>query len=279
MKYCITYKKSSKAAIEQAEELLIQYNEKKDFLECLLQYPQKRIIIAFDNINLNEEILKTIIKIKKENKDIQMALRVQKDIEQELIDEMRKNKIDFFLNYYAYNLDIFWGLIKMGVSDIYITEDLGFNLIAIKPLAEKENIVIRAFPNIAQSAWKNTEDYKKFFIRPDDVDFYSQYIDVLEIITTNENVILNIYKELKTWNGELKEIIIGIESPIDNRNIIPTFSTYRVGCEKKCNKNKCEICKHIFDLSQTLSSKDFILTKDKEKIPNNLQEKIDLLKK
>jgi hypothetical protein len=32
-------------------------------------------------------------------------------------------------------------------------------------------------------------------------------------------------------------------------------------------------------LSQTLSSKDFILTKDKEKIPNNLQEKIDLLKK
>lgn len=40
----------------------------------------------------------------------------------------------------------------MGVSDIYITEDLGFNLIAIKPLAEKENIIIRAFPNIAQSA-------------------------------------------------------------------------------------------------------------------------------
>ena len=36
--------------------------------------------------------------------------------------------------------DIFWGLIKMGVSDIYITEDLGFNLIAIKPLAEKENM-------------------------------------------------------------------------------------------------------------------------------------------
>lgn len=102
---------------------------------------------------------------------------------------------------------------------------------------------------------------------------------MLEIITTNENVILNIYKELKTWNGELKEIIIGIESPIDNRNIIPTFSTYRIECEKKCNKNKCEICKHIFDLSQTLSSKDFILTKDKEKIPNNLQEKIDLLKK
>ena len=152
MKYCITYKKSSRTAIEQAEELLIQYNEKKDFLECLLQYPQKRIIIAFDNINLNEEILKTIIIIKKENKDIQMALRVQKDIEQKLIDEMKKNKIDFFLNYYAYNLDIFWGLIKMGVSDIYITEDLGYNLITIKQLAEKENIIIRAFPNIAQSA-------------------------------------------------------------------------------------------------------------------------------
>lgn len=278
MKYCITYNKNNKNAIEQVEELLIQYNEKKDFLECLLQYPQKRIIIAFDAINLTEEILKTIIKIKKENKEIQMALRVQKNIEPELISIMQENKIDFFLNYYAYNLDIFWGLVKMGVSDIYITEDLGFNLVTIKSLIKEKNIIIRAFPNIAQSAWKDTEDYKKFFIRPDDIDFYSQYIDVLEIITTNENVLLNIYKELKTWNGELKEIIIGIESPIDNRNIISTFSTYRVGCEKKCNKNKCEICKHIFDLSQTLSSKNFILEKEK-KASNNLQEKIDLLKK
>lgn len=278
MKYCITYNKNNKNAIEQVEELLIQYNEKKDFLECLLQYPQKRIIIAFDAINLTEEILKTIIKIKKENKEIQMALRVQKNIEPELISIMQENKIDFFLNYYAYNLDIFWGLVKMGVSDIYITEDLGFNLVTIKSLIKEKNIIIRAFPNIAQSAWKDTEDYKKFFIRPDDIDFYSQYIDVLEIITTNENVLLNIYKELKTWNGELKEIIIGIESPIDNRNIISTFSTYRAGCEKKCNKNKCEICKHIFDLSQTLSSKNFILEKEK-KASNNLQEKIDLLKK
>ena len=67
MKYCITYKKSSRTAIEQAEELLIQYNEKKDFLECLLQYPQKRIIIAFDNINLNEEILKQNKIISEEN--------------------------------------------------------------------------------------------------------------------------------------------------------------------------------------------------------------------
>lgn len=107
MKYCITYNKNNKNAIEQVEELLIQYNEKKDFLECLLQYPQKRIIIAFDAINLTEEILKTIIKIKKENKEIQMALRVQKNIEPELISIMQENKIDFFLNYYAYNLDIF----------------------------------------------------------------------------------------------------------------------------------------------------------------------------
>lgn len=198
MKYCITYNKNNKNAIEQVEELLIQYNEKKDFLECLLQYPQKRIIIAFDAINLTEEILKTIIKIKKENKEIQMALRVQKNIEPELISIMQENKIDFFLNYYAYNLDIFWGLVKMGVSDIYITEDLGFNLITIKSLIKEKNIIIRAFPNIAQSAWKDTEDYKKFFIRPDDIDFYSQYIDVLEIITTNENVLLNIYKKLKT---------------------------------------------------------------------------------
>lgn len=198
MKYCITYNKNNKNVIKQVEELLIQYNEKKDFLECLLQYPQKRIIIAFDTINLTKEILKTIIKIKKENKEIQMALRVQKNIEPELISTMQENKIDFFLNYYAYNLDIFLGLVKMGVSDIYITEDLGFNLVTIKSLIKEKNIVIRAFPNIAQSAWKDTEDYKKFFIRPDDVDFYSQYIDVLEIITTNENVLLNIYKELKT---------------------------------------------------------------------------------
>ena len=40
---------------------------------------------------------------------------------------------------------------------------------------------------------------------------------------------------------------------------------------------------NVYDFDDTIyngdSSKDFILTKDKEKIPNNLQEKIDLLKK
>lgn len=279
MNYCITYSKENKNAINQVEELLIQYNESKDFLECLLQYPEKRIIIAFDNIPLNKEILKNIIKINQENKKIQIALRLSQNSEKDLIDEILKNKINFFINYYAYNLDIFLGLAEMGVSDIYITEDLGFNLENVKKIAIEKNIKIRAFPNIAQSAWTRIEDYKKFFIRPDDVKFYSQYIDVLEIITVNENTVLDIYKGLKTWNGKLNEIIIGIQSDIDNRTIIPNFASFRYSCKKKCNENRCEICKHIFELSDTLTSKELIISKEKEKRTNTLKETIDLLKK
>lgn len=47
---------------------------------------------------------------------------------------------------------MFIGLVKLKVKDIYIVNELGFELDKIAEIAHKENINIRIIPNIAQSS-------------------------------------------------------------------------------------------------------------------------------
>lgn len=44
-----------------------------------------------------------------------------------------------------------YALIDRKVSDIYIVEELGFDLINVANVLHKNNINVRIFPNVAQS--------------------------------------------------------------------------------------------------------------------------------
>ena len=63
---------------------------------------------------------------------------------------------------------------------MYIAEMMGFELEYIIKKTKELGVQIRVFPNVAQAARKNTSGLLKFWIRPEDIDFYSQYIDVCE---------------------------------------------------------------------------------------------------
>ena len=73
-------------------------------------------------------------------------------------------------------------------------------------------------------------------------------------------------QEDKKWFGDLQEIIIGLDSKIDSRYIIPRFAEKRIKCGKDCLKGgKCEMCKRILDLSEQLENAHLIVQIDKEK--------------
>lgn len=263
MKYCINYTKTSKI-LNEVDEITIRYNHLDSTLFELLN-KDKRINIAIDENNIedfrnNNEII-NIQKYKQDNNNLKIyiKLKIKND---DLIEDLKSANIPYFLEVYAFNWDLFWGLLNLGVSDIYITEDLGFELNKIAEIAHNKEIQIRAFPNIAQSQWKTTDGIKQFFIRPEDVSAYEDYIDILEFYgeQTNQDLFYSIYAKDKKWFGPLQEIIIGLNSDLDSRFMLPDFGKHRIACKKKCEKGEpCNICNQIIELSKLLKEQDYYI--------------------
>jgi len=68
---------------------------------------------------------------------------------------------------------------------------------------------------------------KKFFIRPEDFELYSNYVDVFKFTASSANeinLLYEIYTKDKKWFGKLSEIIKNYTSDEDSRFIIPKFA-------------------------------------------------------
>ena len=154
------------------------------------------------------------------------------------------------------------GLLEYGVSDVYIVENLCFELDKVAEVAKKYNAQVRVFPNVAQSKFTDTSALKKFFIRPEDLDAYNEYINVIEFYNVDNKIdtYYEIYAIDKKWFGKLNEIILDFNSDIDNRYIIPRFVEKRIKCGKKCLKDGyCQRCDNIEQLSFTLEESELIV--------------------
>ena len=154
----------------------------------------------------------------------------------------------------------------MGVSYIFIGNDLGFYAEVLSKKAKSKNIKLRAYCNFCQTTSITNPSFKSFFIRPEDLYIYSKYISVFEFAPdTNINTYYEIYAKDKKWFGSLKELIIGYnhEENIDNRTISPFLAIKRCSCGKKCAyqfPSSCKICDTEMELNYALNKKGIIPT-------------------
>jgi len=273
MKYCINYSNKSHI-IDKVDEILIRYDKNK-ILELFTQFIpahlNQRVIVQLieeNNIDTIVNNLKKIISIYNENKDIKFDIQLP-FYNQKFMEELKDTDLKYFFKAAANSWDKFTSLISQNVSDIYITDELAFELDKVAEIAHKNNIKVRIYPNVAQSRWDKLSDILKFFIRPEDIEMYEPYVDVCEFYGDKAQQIdtyYKIYQEDKKWFGDLQEIIIGLDSKIDSRYIIPRFAEKRIKCGKDCLKGgKCEMCKRILDLSEQLENAHLIVQIDKEK--------------
>ena len=145
------------------------------------------------------------------------------------------------------------------VSDVFIGNILGFELDKVRELADSKGVNIRCFPNVAQAAWNGANPITKFFIRPEDALFYSDYIDSFELFDIGQNIplLFQLYKYDKSWGGDLREIITYFNEYVDNRLIDGQWAKSRYKCGKKCAKGEnCNICHRIVEMSETMSEKE-----------------------
>lgn len=260
MKYCLNYNRDTEYAncIKKADEWTIIYNNKDTtLLEFLELNKDKRINIYIKNEGIDFDFLKELCD-KYENVYIKLNADYYLNC---------KPNFRFFYDIQISNWDILNGVLNLGATDVYIVEDLGFDIGKVKVIASQYNAQIRVYPNIAQSKWSNSDAIKKFFIRPEDIDNYEDYVDVIEFYNVDKNIDIyyDIYKNKKKWFGKLNEIILDFNSEIDNKYIVPRFAEMRIKCNKNCIKGGgCRRCEVIEDLSNTLEQSKLIVQIDKK---------------
>lgn len=100
--------------------------------------------------------------------------------------------------------------------------------------------------------------FKTFFIRPEDIDLYSKYIDVFDFADTPDkiNTYYEIYAKDKQWFGLLKEIIIGYTGEEDNRSISPFMAARRISCGKRCLYKNCSLCDSEMLLNESFRKRE-----------------------
>lgn len=265
MKSCIEWRKGFKY-LPQIDEFNIDFRNKEIQLNKFLNLYAKSQRV---NIRLPEDYTKDNIELLEAayEKGFNIAI-ILPDIY--YTERLREHGVPFFLARPATTWDEFRGMLSLGVSDIYIANELGFSLATIAPIAEREVVQIRCYANIAQSSWKFGNGFKDFYIRPEDVDYYSNFVDVIEFYNSidQQNVLYEVYFKDKEWNGKLREIIKGLTSDIDNYYLLGSeFAKRRVKCEKKCLKGeKCRLCDELSDLADSLEkSPNFQVYKKREK--------------
>lgn len=273
MDYCLRLKNKRKSAwIDEAMELKINYTNALDIYNFLLQHKHQRVLIDFQNNEVYNEIeQKAIFSLKTEKHIDNFVLcldfprfSLTKEKEDDLMELIRKliaAGIPFFFNDFVKDFSMLQYYISLGVSDVVVVEDMCFKLDKVSKVCKQHEVRVRVFPNICQSSTPHG-DICDFFIRPEDIQFYEEYVNVCEFscLEDRQDTYYKIYVKDKKWFGNLQEIIIGLEKTLDSRFIVRQFAETRVHCGKRCFEgSSCFICQRCLELAATLQENDIIV--------------------
>lgn len=260
MKYCLKYRHTSHFNRE-CDELMIDYHYRKEnnIINFLQAHEQQRIIfniVTFAEVQDHlQETLEFFVAIKQEFPNINFTLKfnipnVLHDDVRLILAKLKALNIPYFFGLKITDWDILHLLLQLDVSDVYISEAMGFELFKIAPVVHARGVQIRVFPNVAQSSNESIAAPIKFFIRPEDTSLYEPYVDVFELFGEDSRLdaYFKIYAIHKKWLGNLNDLIIfnsydKHQMAYDNRYIAPGFAVRRIQCGKKCLKGTpCNSC-------------------------------------
>lgn len=251
MEYCIDYKADSLIK-DKVNEININFKPKDEQLLNFIRGRNdlgQRVNISISNEEFKEfgiDLFDAFVE-----KDPGLNFKIKLEYNKEIYDLIKQRpnlRRKYYYNTYINNWDELYGYIDLKPSDIYVVENLGFELDRVSKILHYYGIRVRVFPNVAQSSWRYTSPLKKFFIRPEEIDYCdsNNYVDVCEFYHMEKSIetYYKIYAKDKKWFGKLNELIIGFDSEFDSKFLNPTIMEKRFTCGKKCLKGKpCNICR------------------------------------
>lgn len=163
----------------------------------------------------------------------------------------------------AYSWEMLDAMLSFEPSEVYITGFLGFCLERVKRVCDKHGVKIRAYANLAQTEFPgiNKNALKTFFIRPEDVWLYKDYIHGIEFVGDEKQqvVFYGVYKR-GYWYGNLAELIIDFNEDIDSRKLPQQFGELRYNCGKRCiSGGVCTACKTVREFHEIMDKTNTIV--------------------
>lgn len=286
MKYSLPFKKNkAETANEDVVELQIEYDKDIESLKTFCENHKDKTITMhiFDPDNqlndfFDERYLEDINEI---NEDYDLKFCIAVDLSEgvdekimTIIQLFDKNGLKYFSPYAVDSFGKLCHLLNFGVSDIFICNNLMFNLKKVNQLKEhynKSNVNIRAYPNFIQREFFGLIDICQAFIRPEDVEVYDPYIQIMNFLEDQKAAgadaywFYNIYRRGK-WDGEIKELFVNfipnrfehadkailLDGKLNNALPPKQFAQNRVSCGQKCLFGQCHLCASYLLFSDTL---------------------------
>ena len=268
MKYCVPYFMDFRY-FKLVDEIILEYKEDNnniiDYVEEHFK-PEQRVIVDIgrrteDELNLMLPILKGL-----HEKHSNMTVKLDSMTPYNFLIEQ---DIPFFFSTFCNKKDEMYGIIKCGVSDIYIVENLAFSLAEVGEYCKSKGVKVRIIPNMCQYAvgYKHKVPFAcQFFVRPEDTQAYEKYVDVFEFVGPLDrmSVLFEIYNN-RQWLGDLSDLILGMEEKFINKGILPIFGEARVKCNHNCMVEKCELCLEMQKLANDLNGMGVKVVTEREK--------------
>lgn len=247
--------------MDEVDEYNIDFKNKKgkllNFLDTFATGKQRVNIHIFAETENEIDIILSIWDMNKYN----IAICFESELfGTKIFEKIKNSKIPFYYNASIDNWEDLNKYTERNVESVFICGDLAFDLVRVSNFCKKHHVRIRCYPNVCQYLWDNSEGIKTFFIRPEDVDYYDDYIDILEFWNSEniQNPLYETYFHDKKWAGDLREIIQGLKFRVNSYYILGNqFAKYRTDCKRDCIKGSdCNLCQSIIDFANTIENSD-----------------------
>lgn len=257
MKYCLRYTNIC-TKLNRADEISIKYIEDKGLVDFMEKFSSQRIILRVDTWNFSQNEIRKLIAIRKQYPEYNFTVALS-NLDKDIVPMFQKENIPFFEDEPCQDWETFNLLLEIGVSDIDISGPLAFEMSKVKRVVNSFNrkVIIRATPNKVVKFREGTDDLVGFYIRPEDVEMYEDFIDVLEFEgLEHQDTFFSIYAEHKSFIGNLNQCIYNFQKPIDNKGLITLFGERRRDCGRQClSGGRCNRCYTLADLAKPMGER------------------------
>ena len=194
--------------------------------------------------------------------------KIEKDYKQ--VKELQERNLKFFFNAASApsSISLLEEQIILGVTDIYVCDDLCYDLENVKKICERSNVQTRLVLNeIPSKRFDKGINPKAPIFTPECFDELSKYIDVGEFNVNSWAKIGTLYRiwfERQTWKEDLRFIYNDLELYIPNESLIPNFIESKMNCGYRCGRgSSCKKCEQFVEIARDLKSKNIEYKKEK----------------
>lgn len=238
-------------------------------MEFLSKYPETRFNITIDTSDYSFDYNRLRIL-----KNINPNIHIVTSLHQDYYKKLQELGIKFYFNsdFPIVNFRLLDYVIKLGATDVYIMDDLCYNLKRVREVADKTGVNIRLILNrIPSMLLDKGENVRSPIFIPETVDELSKYIDTVEFEVENSwarlETLYKIWFIKKQWRENLQAINADLRIDIPNQSMIPDFTVYKMNCGYRCGYGSvCKKCNQFYEMAKDLESKniEYLIKKEKE---------------